>query len=540
MKYILDFADHMTDEEVTQYATTHDITLIKQFNQFGQVYLGSCVSAPITNDQLVSCVSDETDPIDLLSFHVDLVEHSAFTTINIEDDKNWWKVASISNIDFDQENYSHSLRGKSCTVYIMDSGIKVDHPEFVGASVELLHSFTDDFVDTNGHGTAIASVISGKECGLTNAKLKVVKIFDSAVATYQSDLLAALNAILVDYEATMHSPSIVNISWSIPYNTYINDKIQILINRGMFVVCSAGNSGISIADVTPACIPDVITVGSYNQELVPSNFSNYTGDSFISYTHNETNHGALDGWAPGEQIWAADLSGSYGYTAGTSMSAAIASAAAAYNLSLYVDVAVDDLEAMYETVLGTDSMIEAIKRRVFKRTGILETSGVYENSVDGIATLVVVIPEISSTRPSVFLGHAGTKYMRLFADPCRYSSVSSEFLLPNFVNISDTGHIVIQHELIADPYLLIPEIVLSVTDREGNVIENIINIIIFEQNADIIEITEQVMSSEDENDPLLQILLENTCNPNQCGGLCNSFTGECVDFSKTDCPCVGF
>jgi hypothetical protein len=74
-----------------------------------------------------------------------------------------------------------------------------------------------------------------------------------------------------------------------------------------------------------------LTIGSYNNSLLPSDFTNYTGESSITYTPGTTNHGELDGFAPGEMIWAATLDGSYGYTAGTSIAAAILSSALAYN-----------------------------------------------------------------------------------------------------------------------------------------------------------------------------------------------------------------
>ena len=194
-----------------------------------------------------------------------------------------------------------------------------------------LYSITGSFDDTVGHGTAIASIISGRTCGLTDATIKVVKIFDPTVATKQSDILAALDAIATDF-TSQSSPGIINMSWSIAKNSFIDSRIQSLIDVGAIVVCSAGNSGVPIENVTPASISSALTIGAYNTEFEPCDFSNYTGSS-LSLTQNETNRGALDGWAPGIDIWSAGLNDSFYYVSGTSISAAIATCGLAYNFS---------------------------------------------------------------------------------------------------------------------------------------------------------------------------------------------------------------
>jgi hypothetical protein len=96
----------------------------------------------------------------------------------------------------------------------------------------------------------------------------------------------------------------------------------------------------------------VLTLGAYDQELKPCDFSNYTGESTISVTGGVVNHGALDGWAPGNRIWAATKNSEYGFASGTSIAAGIASGSIVYNMARYtVDGQGPDIFVNYQSRL---------------------------------------------------------------------------------------------------------------------------------------------------------------------------------------------
>ncbi len=533
MNYILDFNNQMTDQEITEYALDNNITLLKQFDAFEKVYLASCDVEPSVNESLISCINDDHSTLDLLSFQVDLVqETTTYTTVDIESDDNWWKVASIANIDFDQRLYQHPLNGNKCSVYILDSGIEIGHSEFQSSNIQLLHSFTNEFADNNGHGTALASVITGSTCGLTNTNLKIVKIFDNSVPTKQSDLLSAFNAVYNDYVANGKTPAIINLSWTIPYNQYINDKIQYLIDSGVYVICSAGNSGAAIEDVTPACIPDVITVGSYDTALMPSNFSNYTDSSLISFTANETNFGALDGWAPGERIKSAGLNNTYGYSAGTSISSAIASSVLAYNTALYLNNNSEDIVNQADSWWKTNPKIETIKKSLFRRTGVLELTGKYSNSVNAMATYVSAGKIVNSV--NLYKAQAGSKYIMLYSPPAYYSSLSTENEIPDYITISNNGYITIEHPEINEPYVIVPDLNFVITGIDGEVINNKVKVIIYSQDKTYAEVVDTVAT--DDSDPLMNILLESTCANPPCTGTCDG--GKTCTETKEQCSCL--
>jgi hypothetical protein len=541
MKYVLDFFDNIDELVIDQYLLDNNIIKIKRLSSFGKVYLVETTTSLIENEIIEKFILDTEQGIELLSFSIDLVDNYTETTFDIEDEKNWWKVATINKIDFDQQTHTHKIRGANSTVYIIDSGITVSHPEFATANIELLHTFNGNFTDNNGHGTGLSSLIVGPTCGLANPKLKVVKLFDNTQPTYQSDMLIALDAILNDYITDGKKASVVNMSWSIPKNDYVNNKIQFMINQGMYVVAAAGNNGAPITDVTPASIPDVLTIGSFGQDLTPSAFSNYTGGSDISYTTNDVNYGALDGWAPGELIWAANKNGGYGYIAGTSAAAAIVSAAIAYDTNVFL--ADDGTIPSYVT---TDVNSFHSTRTGF-RMNLLTLSGVYSNSLNRVATFLT-----SYTHPMFYSFRmqavAGTTKSFRIANPITVTKISTTMMLPEHITLNSAGYITINHDYIDDAYTQMPELEFKLEQENEDIAT-----IIFGYNI----VNSQYTSMKDiyENDPsllegddfaLAYILTDDgrcstfpnlTCNDfNSCYAQ-NSFTAFCDNPSKSASGC---
>lgn len=548
MKYIIDFKDtvlqHEIDNHILSTTDTHNIRIIKHYKGFGNVFLVEADAKPELNELIESVVEDENNAIKLLGVDVVLTDSIETTTFNIDDTKDWWKVASINNLDFDKTINTHTIRGFNTTAYILDSGIEQNHPEFDGVNITLLHSFTDDFTDTKGHGTALASLISGKTCGLTGASLKIVKIFDVNKPTLQSDLLHAFDEVLADYAANGKKPSVVNLSWGISKNDYINDKVQVMIDQGMFVVAAAGNAGVPIGDVTPASIPNVLTVGSYDQDLKPCDFSNYTGDSMIGLNQQHINTGALDGWAPGSQIWAAGLNGTYGFIAGTSASAAIASGAIAYNLSRYTnDVGhapgpLGNFNEIHETFIKNwkptpttpdpDGFTPFVGMAI-TRPNLLDLSDPkYSASYNRIVTY---ISRSENSMPNVSINITGgeTVYRSVFSRSKTQRVVTTQ-TIPDYISVDERGIVCVVPPDITEPYLQLDPIEFDLYQRDGSIETTIIRITIL--RADITKDTAPSIIPAD--DPVLDIVLYNA----NCYSLCwDDCSGGYCGYAKPSCGC---
>jgi len=401
MQYLIDFTNNAGSDAIQQYLTSNNCNIIQVWNNFEKIYLVESDTELPTTEIIESIVLNEQTIIKPLTcFTSGIVDFDPYAdvtfnpsypsiVINTKDQKDWWKNYCLMNPEFEKDTVTINRKGKNISVYIMDSGIYASHPEFEGVDIDYVYSVTpNDFNDNNGHGTAIASVIAGNTCGITSSKLKIVKIFDANHSTLLSEMLSALDAIINDVPSNTFA--VVNCSWAIDKNSFIENKMKFMIEKGIYIVASAGNNGSSIEDVTPASMPQVMTIGSYNSNLLPSNFSNFTGQSHISNTENEVNGGELDGWAPGEEIYSAKLNGQLGFASGTSMACAVTSAVLAFNLESYSMSDGTKIYGYEETpLLNQDKSKTDFSSLCIRRPDILDLSAEkYQTSKNLIATLL--------------------------------------------------------------------------------------------------------------------------------------------------------
>ena len=440
-QYIIDFVNSATETDINEYLGSCGATIIKSFNAFEKVVLVECSEVPPASDivEHIKDDDDHTNHIKLLTtipIQVPVLPTEGSKTINISDQKDWWKVYSGSAVDLDALSFQLPLSGAGSVVYLVDSGIKADHIEFAEADIENLYSFTEDFIDRKGHGTALASVIVGKTCGITNAKLKVVKLFDTTAPTRLSDFLSAMDAIYNDF-ATNTSYGIMNCSWATARNEYIEAKMQTLFRAGIQIVVASGNDGSDIGNVTPAAMPESIVVGAYNSSLLPCDFSDYTGTSAISVTSGSTNGGKLSGWAPGEDIYSAKLDGGYGLSSGTSISAAIHSAIIAYNVTLPTYQFDDDVNTIWNNATRNNVSFMA------KRGLLMLDDPKYQNSPNLVSLLITDMLDPYNNRgpnPKLFTAiFAGVPFRATLFNPMSVSSVTLHDPLPNGLVINNHG-----------------------------------------------------------------------------------------------------
>lgn len=241
------------------------------------------------------------------------------------------------------------------TVWIMDTGIAVDHQDLIGVdpnrgfSVFAGSPYTQD---QNGHGTLIAGTIGAKafnqppqdgiyKIGINGvvpgAKMVSVKVLDQDGNSNLANLISGIEYL----ERNARPGDIINISLGRQNNGpncnwgQLGNKIRALASNGIFIVFSAGNETSLNSTNFPSCLADgnqMISVGSidmycYGETKVFSSFSNYGTIVF----------GGIEStiWvAPGEQIFSTyppalvgngSNKGTYGLVAGTSFSAAIMS-----------------------------------------------------------------------------------------------------------------------------------------------------------------------------------------------------------------------
>ena len=234
------------------------------------------------------------------------------------------------------EYYDTIVTKSTPEIYLIDSGINWDHEELS----EVVHedfwkapSF-DDYSDYTGHGTAMASAIAGKTVGIA----KNVKIFNAKIVSSSAgfcsflDLGNLFDSIIAKAKAEPNVTRIVSASWTMYQNLWVESKFKALLDAGVTVVCAAGNTGVDVDLLTPAGMPEVITVGAVDKYDIPAGFNNIApSDSGLV-----TNYGQrLDIFAPGEDVVVARASGGYMLTSGTSCAAAFVAGVAGQVASLF-------------------------------------------------------------------------------------------------------------------------------------------------------------------------------------------------------------
>jgi hypothetical protein len=246
------------------------------------------------------------------------------------------RVASTYRPLLSSFEYYDDLVTKSVPeVYLIDSGVNWNHAEFANADYANFWKAPAfaNFDDEVGHGTAIASAIFGTNVGIAkNVKVLSCKI---ATATGYCSFLDVGNLIDLIIAETVANPGItriVNTSWAVDENVWLESKFKQLLDAGVTVVCAAGNSGVDVDTITPAGMPEVITVGATDRYDIPAGFNNIAPtDSGLT-----TNYGQrLDIFAPGDNVALATNDGDYMISSGTSIAAGYVSGAAAQLAALF-------------------------------------------------------------------------------------------------------------------------------------------------------------------------------------------------------------
>jgi subtilisin family serine protease len=145
--------------------------------------------------------------------------------------------------------------GRGVRVAVIDSGVEARHPhvESIAGGVGIGEdgSFSSDFVDRLGHGTAVAAAIREKAPG---ASLYAVRVFGASLTASITTLLAA-----IDWAVTsrMH---IVNLSLGtseVQHEPALRAAVDRATAAGVLIVAARDDEGIRCF---PGSLPGVISV----------------------------------------------------------------------------------------------------------------------------------------------------------------------------------------------------------------------------------------------------------------------------------------
>lgn len=270
-----------------------------------------------------------------------LIRSGATSSIELDGLHRASLLESVPRIGADR---AHALEfdGDGTTIAILDTGVEGSHPFFADRLVdEACFSLLNQCPNASSrmlgpgsaipcahrdcaHGTHVTGIALGRDpagslVGVApNANLIAIQIFsevDGEIGAYSSDILAALHHIL----GLAPFYPIASVNFSLGGDAFTSEAacdqaapsqrlaVALLQNVGIATVAASGNDGLGNAISSPACLSNVIGVGSTNDADTVSSFTNSA--AFLSVL------------APGESIESAGLGGVTRYSSGTSMAA---------------------------------------------------------------------------------------------------------------------------------------------------------------------------------------------------------------------------
>ncbi|WP_380286261.1 type VII secretion-associated serine protease mycosin [Kitasatospora purpeofusca] len=161
--------------------------------------------------------------------------------------------------------------GDGVTVAVIDSGVLKDHRDLTGqvlAGADFTGANTDGTVDTDGHGTGMASVIAGHGHGVGAGimglapKAKILPIRITLGEEALSDQSETAKAIRY---AVDHGAKVVNMSIAGPSGDDPEERaaVKYAVDKDVVLVAGTGNGGGKGGAVQyPAAFPGVVAVGA--------------------------------------------------------------------------------------------------------------------------------------------------------------------------------------------------------------------------------------------------------------------------------------
>lgn len=196
------------------------------------------------------------------------------------------------------------------TAYIIDTGVFVAHPEFEGRA-RVGKSFSGDGTrDGNGHGTHVAGTIGSRSYGVAkNVSLVAVKVLDNQGSGSTSNVIAGIDWAAKDSVArsgkTGKRKTVANMSLGGGVSAALDKAVKAASNSGLTFAVAAGNSGRDACALSPARVPEAITVAASDKY-----------DNLASFSERGK---CVDIIAPGVDILSTWNNGKTNIISGTSM-----------------------------------------------------------------------------------------------------------------------------------------------------------------------------------------------------------------------------
>jgi thermitase len=190
-----------------------------------------------------------------------------------------------SDADIDAPEAWAISTGNTVLVAVIDTGIDYTHPDLMfnyAGGMDFVNGDGDP-MDDQGHGTHVSGTIAASLANVTGdpaAEEGVVGVAPNArlVAYKVCDATGNCNDFAIEQgiaQAISVGAKVINMSLGGPeISQSLTDAVQDAWNAGIVIVAGAGNDGNSNR-FYPAALPNVISVGAFDEDHRRATFSNY-------------------------------------------------------------------------------------------------------------------------------------------------------------------------------------------------------------------------------------------------------------------------
>jgi len=316
-QYIVVFNDNVSVNEaattVNYFKTIHGVTMK---NTYKTVLKG--FAAKLTNTQLetvrahpgVKYVSQDGE-----ARVADDLETAQGGQCQQQTNAPSWGLGRICQVEPGDDNYLHLNYGAGVNVYIIDTGIYIQHNDF-GGRARWGYTASDinppGEYDGNGHGTHCASTAAGTYYGVSKrANLIAVKCLGDGGGGSWSGVIESIEWVAEQHQNNPAVKSVGSMSLGGGRNVAVNDATYGATIVGVVMCCAAGNSNSDTCNFSPASasfhngqVTAVIAVGATEQGPQfdqRASYSNYGGQCTSVFAPGSSITGAWIGGVDAER-----------------------------------------------------------------------------------------------------------------------------------------------------------------------------------------------------------------------------------------------
>jgi len=164
--------------------------------------------------------------------------------------------------------------GAGITVYVIDTGIYVQHQDF-GGRARWGFAVDNSQIDGNGHGTHVAGTVGGTTYGIAKlCSLVAVKVLGTDGSGTTQGVINGIDWASRDH-TNNRGRSVANMSLGGGKSTAMVAAVESSIAAGIIYAVAAGNDNRDACNYSPADAPNALTAGATTSSDARSTFSNW-------------------------------------------------------------------------------------------------------------------------------------------------------------------------------------------------------------------------------------------------------------------------